>query len=206
MDHWEGEQSLPTRQPPEGLPTTTVDLREVASNLSLGGKIQVPRTQEVPPTPMRKSLIAVLACLTVTVTVTVMAVSALAEITPTLLQGGAGDQISGSSNGTWTMWSSNSSDHPGHYDTFARTATGSPFQVNAMGTEGQSGGLNGLTSQAIYQQTNGDASDLFLYNLSTKTRTNPPSTINTNFWERSPSISARFIPFGRNNFKTSTTL
>jgi hypothetical protein len=103
------------------------------------------------------------------------------------------------------MWSSNSSDHPAHYDTFARTGTGSPFQVNAMGTEGQSGGLNGLTSQAIYQQANGDASDLFLFNLSTKTRTNPPSTINTNLWEWSPSISAGFILFGRNNFKEPTS-
>jgi hypothetical protein len=150
---------------------------------------------------MRRLLIAAIALFSVTA----MVVSALAEITPTLVEGGAGDQIRGSANSGWVMWSSNTTQRPDHYDTLARPTSGAPFRVNASGTEGLSGGLSGNTSQAIYQQTDGTSSDLFLYDLSTKTRRNPPTGINTNLWEWSPSISPGYTLFGRNSFRSRSS-
>ncbi len=48
---------------------------------------------------MRRGVVAVIALFSVTV----MAASALAVITPTLVEGGAGDQIRGSANSGWVM-------------------------------------------------------------------------------------------------------
>ncbi len=136
--------------------------------------------------------------------VALIAAPALAVITPTLVQGGPGDQIRGSANSGWVMWSTNTNTtNLDHYDTFARdTVGGAAFKVNAAGTAGLSGGLNGNTAKAIYQQTDGTASELFLYDLSTKVRSNPPTGINTKLWEWSPTMSPGYILFGRNSFRT----
>ena len=135
-----------------------------------------------------------------------MASSALAVITPTLVEGGSGDQIRGAANSGWVMWSTNTAtSSTDHYDTFARSTAGSAFKVNASGTGGLSGGLNGNTSQAIYQQTDALVSNLYMYDLATKIRTNPPAGINTSLWEWSPSISPGYILFGRNSFRTPSS-
>jgi hypothetical protein len=71
---------------------------------------------------------------------------------------------------------------------------GSPFRVNAW-ANGATGGIDG--SLLIYQEYARDRSDLKLYELDTRVRSNPPAGINTTRWEYWPDIDGGRILFGR---------
>ena len=96
-------------------------------------------------------------------------------------------------------WSQNSRRHPRHYDTYARRDGRSPFKVNPAGSVGWSGGIDGtsLIEQVVTHR--GDQSDLELFDLVSRTQSNPPAGIDTRIWEWKPSTSGDQILFGRNN-------
>jgi hypothetical protein len=75
------------------------------------------------------------------------------------------------------------------------------MRVNAVGTQGFSGGIL-PSGRLIYQQVKGRQSDLKVFDLSTRGRSNPPVGVNTPAWEYRPSASGAWILFGR--FKAST--
>ncbi len=93
-------------------------------------------------------------------------------------------------------WQQNSREHPGQYDVFARPiGGGNGFKVNAAGTNGADGGIEG--DLLVYQQFEDERSDLEFFDLATKDRSSPPRGINTRQWEYWPSMSGQWILFGR---------
>jgi len=93
-------------------------------------------------------------------------------------------------------WQQNTRKHPGHYDVFARpTSGGDAFKVNAAGTQGANGGIEG--DLLVYQQFDGGRSDLRFFDLGSKDRTSPPRGVNTRRWEYWPTISGQWLLFGR---------
>ena len=117
--------------------------------------------------------------------------------TPSLLLGrpGAGEYqpVEGDD---FIAWQQNSRAHPGHYDVYARRlGGGEKFKVNAGGTNGANGEIDG--DRLVYQQFKRGDSDLKFFDLSSKRRSNPPRRVNTDQWEYWPSLSGRWLLFGR---------
>ena len=73
------------------------------------------------------------------------------------------------------------------------------FKVNAAGTKGANGGIDGTV--LLYQQYGKGKSDLKLFDLADRTRRSPPRGVNTKQWEYWPSMSADHLLFGRLNPK-----
>jgi len=93
-------------------------------------------------------------------------------------------------------WQENSRAHPGHYDVYARRlGGGEKFKVNARRTNGANGEIDG--DRLVYQQFKRGASDLKFFDLPSKRRSNPPRRVNTDQWEYWPSLSGRWLLFGR---------
>ena len=83
---------------------------------------------------------------------------------------------------TSSHWQQNTRKHPGHYDVFARpTSGGDAFKVNAAGTQGANGGIEG--DLLVYEQFDRGRSDLKFFDLGSKDRTSPPGGVNTRRWE-----------------------
>jgi len=117
--------------------------------------------------------------------------------TPSLLLGrpGAGEYqpVEGDA---FIAWQQNTRAHPGHYDVYARPlGGGEKFKVNARSTNGANGEIDG--DRLVYQQFKRGASDLKFFDLSSKRRSNPPRRVNTDQWEYWPSLSGRWLLFGR---------
>jgi hypothetical protein len=117
--------------------------------------------------------------------------------TPSLLLGrpGAGEYqpVEGDE---FIAWQQNSRAHPRHYDVYARPlGGGEKFKVNAPSTNGANGEIDG--DRLVYQQFKRGASDLKFFDLSSKRRSNPPRRVNTDQWEYWPSLSGRWLLFGR---------
>jgi hypothetical protein len=128
------------------------------------------------------------------------AVAASANQTPTLVLGGAKvNQVNPAANDTYLTWNQNSIGKPNHYDTYSSTLPlGSPpVKMNRPGSSGYSAGITGNTTESIYQEVDNRASNLYMFDLATQVRTDPPVGINTTAWEWAPSISPGFIEFGR---------
>jgi hypothetical protein len=94
-------------------------------------------------------------------------------------------------------WSQNRSPTVGRYDVWLRLEGSRAFKVNAQGTEGFPGGIDGTT--LVFQQSDeaNTDSDLWLYDLTTRTRRKLGRLLNTEEWEWAPSIAGNWILFGR---------
>jgi hypothetical protein len=105
------------------------------------------------------------------------------------------------------LWSQNSAAHPHLYTEYVEDnpassgGAGRRLRVNAVGTQGFSGGILSA-GRLIYQQVKGHQSNLRVFDLSTRGRANPPVGVNTPAWEYRPSASGAWILFGR--LKAST--
>jgi hypothetical protein len=105
-------------------------------------------------------------------------------------------EIEPSATDTYFAWTRNSLAHPNHLDAYAQPFGQAPFKVNAEGTQGFSGGIDGTT--LVYEQMKNGNGDLRLFDLIAKTRSTLPAAVNTlggNEWR--PSISGDWIEFGR---------
>ena len=76
-----------------------------------------------------------------------------------------------------------------------RRRAGDAFKVNAAGTQGANGGIEG--DLLVYQQFERGRSDLRFFDLGSKDRTSPPRGVNTRRWEYWPTISGQWLLFGR---------
>ena len=92
-------------------------------------------------------------------------------------------------------WSRNSRAYPRHFNVVVKVGGASPVRMNAQGTTGFMGGLDGST--AVFQQVKAGKSDIKLYDIPTGHRSDPPGHVNTGHWEYWPSISGNFILFAR---------
>lgn len=129
--------------------------------------------------------------------------SAWATITPVKVVVLPADQWRAFGSATYVVFASTSIAHPNHVDALAvhrATGTSAP-RLNAAGTVGFPGGFDPGTNTAIYQQVDGNASDLYYFNLDTRTRTKVPG-VNTGSWEWGPRISSSYVMFFR-DYKVS---
>src|SRR5262245_9791831 len=118
-------------------------------------------------------------------------------VTPTLIMGrNRVGEYQGVRGGQFIAWQENSRRSPKHYDLFARRlGGGAAFKVNAAGTNGANGGIDG--NVLIYQEFGKGKSDLKLFDLADRSRRSPPRGVNTAQWEYWPSMSGDHLLFGR---------
>jgi hypothetical protein len=103
----------------------------------------------------------------------------------------------GSTN--YFAWAQNSRSRPNHFDAFL-TRTGQPrVKLNSRG-EGYVGGID--PPKVAYQQVVNGQSDVKIYDADQQTRPALPNGVNTGDWEWEPSISGKWLLFGR---QTSST-
>lgn len=81
-------------------------------------------------------------------------------------------------------------------------STGTTFRVNPPGTYAGTGGLDGST--LVIQLVRRGHSDLVAVDLSSRTLRPYPAWINTPEWEWRPTLSGRWLLFGRIDFATNT--
>ena len=94
---------------------------------------------------------------------------------------------------------------PNRYHAYGRVrGTSGVFRLNPAGTRGYTGGIDPDQDRAIYQQIDGQASDIYTINLGTRRRTKLPGPINTTRWEWGPRISNAFFLFARDAPMTTT--
>jgi hypothetical protein len=94
-------------------------------------------------------------------------------------------------------WSQNRAPNVGRYDVWAQLEGSPAFKVNARGTQGFPGGIDGTT--LVFQQSDEarSDSDLWIFDLTTRTRRKLGPAFNTEEWEWAPSIAGDWILFGR---------
>jgi len=149
--------------------------------------------------PMRRIVVPLICAAATLVLVTT---TAWALITPTKVLLLPGSQYFPFSNGTYLAYTSNSKAKPKHYNAYARRdSDGKTFRINEPNTEGFDGGFDPGTDTAVYQQIQRRTSDIYTYNLDTRTRHKlPKKKVNTPKWEWDPRISTSFISFFRDAY------
>jgi hypothetical protein len=97
----------------------------------------------------------------------------------------------------YLAYASNSVARPKHWDVFAIDRTTQAVRrVNAAGTIGFPGGFDPGTNSLLYQQVDGSASDLYFFDLDTRSRTKARG-VDSGDWEWDPRISSSSILFLR---------
>jgi hypothetical protein len=138
----------------------------------------------------------------------VTAVPAGAVTAPQRVLAGPEDQLLASVNDAYLIWTESSVAFPDRYHAYGRVrGTSEVFRLNPRGTRGYAGGIDPDQDRAIYQQIDGQASDLFTIDLGTLWRFKLPGPINTARWEWGPRISNAFFLFARDaSLKTTIFL
>jgi hypothetical protein len=124
---------------------------------------------------------------------------------PQRVLAGPEDQLLASVNDTYLIWTQNSVASPNRYHAYGKVRrTSDVFRLNPAGTRGYAGGIDPDQDRAIYQQIDGQASDIYTIALATRHRSKLPSPINTDRWEWGPRISNAFYLFARDAPLTTT--
>jgi uncharacterized repeat protein (TIGR02543 family) len=94
-------------------------------------------------------------------------------------------------------WQQNTRANPDQYDVYARPIEGGGrFKVNPASTNGANGDIDG--DVLVYQQFKGSRrSQIRFFDLVGGDHDNPPAGVNTKQWEYWPSMSGRWLLFGR---------
>ena len=151
---------------------------------------------------MRRSILSVTCSILV---LTVLGQPAGAVTGPHKVLGGPEDHALPFVSDTHMTWTQDSVARPNRYNAFGSLLDGSErSRLNARGTRGFSGGIDPGTDVAIYQQVDGQRSNLFTIDLVTKVRTKLPTPVNSSNWEWAPRISNSYILFQRDSFGTTT--
>ena len=103
-----------------------------------------------------------------------LASTAAAAVTPTPLQTRPDvDEFAPTALQAYEAWSQSSNSTPNHTDVFGvARAGGSPFKINAAGTNGYGPSAVQGTASVIYQQV-GRSSNLYYFNMTTHVRSRP---------------------------------
>jgi hypothetical protein len=124
---------------------------------------------------------------------------------PQRILAGPEDQTHPSVNDTYLIWTQNSEEFPNRYHAYGKVrGTTGVFRLNPTGTRGFAGGIDPDQDRAIYQQIDGQASDVYTIDLATRQRTKLPAPINTDRWEWGPRISNAFYLFARDASRKTT--
>lgn len=115
------------------------------------------------------------------------------EVTP------GGDRVGGK---LFIGWSQAPRSHPNRHKALVKRGSRKPIRLNRPGTRGYMGGIDGQV--AVYQEITPGDSDIRRYNLKTGDRAGV--AFNGSRWDFGPSISGRFILFGRNSLFDSVIL
>jgi hypothetical protein len=113
------------------------------------------------------------------------------------------NEIVPAAQGDWIAWSQNSTTRPQKYNLYLQR-TGHPrVKVNRAGTEGFAGGFSG--SVFVYDEyTQAAGEDIWKVNLDTGRRTRFGTRVNTGYNDYHPTISGRWLLYGRYNWDTHT--
>jgi hypothetical protein len=107
------------------------------------------------------------------------------------------DEQNPAAGGGYIAWSRNSRARRRHFDAYVRQGRGRTIRLNARGTQGWIGGISG--TRLVYQQAVRNRSDLKLFDLARRTRSNPPRGFNTRSWEWHPTVSGEWVLFARSS-------
>lgn len=131
---------------------------------------------------------------------------------PTKVKGRARvDELFPAASDTYLIWSQNSIARPRRYNAWVEPLDRS-VPATKMNAPGSVHGFTGSTvngDEAMFQEVTAGArftkSNIYLFDVATKVRSDPPDGVNTRYWEWSPSSSPGYILFGRNRFATPTS-
>jgi hypothetical protein len=121
-------------------------------------------------------------------------------IEPTLILGGPEYQLYANSNGTYLGWTQNSIDRPGAFHAYVSNDGGqTKSRINPAGSQGWFGDIDTDSNEAVYQQTDGGVSDLYLVaDVSDPSVQTALAVPNTAKWEWQPRLSDQYVMFTRN--------
>ena len=124
-----------------------------------------------------------------------LAVTASAATAPVPVKASTRNEITPAAGGEYIAWAKSRRGHPRLYDVWAQRGTGAAIRVNARGTTGWLGGIDG--SRLVYQQVRGGwQADIRIFDLETRRRSQP-AYVNTSRWEWGPTISGDWLLFAR---------
>ena len=115
--------------------------------------------------------------------------------TPIPVKASARNEVSPAAGSGFFTWAKSRRGHPHVYDVWGQQDGQPPFKINAPGTSGFGGGIDGTT--LVYQQIKNYNSDLRFFDLVNRRRTNVPPGINTSRWEFGATMSSGWLLFGR---------
>jgi hypothetical protein len=129
--------------------------------------------------------------------------AASADSAPVPVKASPRNEVTAAAGGEYFAWAKSRRRHPGLYDVWAQRGADTSFKVNAPGTYGWAGGIDG--PRLVYQEVrNGLQSDIRFFDLATR-RNSRPAGVNTKRWEWAPTSSGDWLLFGRGmNYSSST--
>ena len=107
------------------------------------------------------------------------------------------DEINSSASGEYLVWSADSYERPGRYNSFVRFGEDARSQINPQGTESFGAAIDGTT--IVYDEAGRADADLYFTDAVAPDRTAPPEGVNTRSVERRPSLSGDYLLFTRTN-------
>ena len=128
--------------------------------------------------------------------VLVVATASQAGVTPTKVLGGPADQFRPTSDGVSVAWSEFKRSTGNDVYVRALDAT-TERRVNEAGTAGWLGSFAGDTDEIVYQQATRRRSDIFIYDVSDRTRSKLRDGISSLDWEWWPVASPELVLFLR---------
>ena len=126
--------------------------------------------------------------------------SASAAAVPVGLQTNpAVQESSPAATATYQAWEQNSVSNPGHWNVYAKPrAGGATWKLNVRDTAAYTPSpVTGGTETIIYQQAHGSSSNLYYYNLASRTRKALPAKVNSSAWEYYGVASTKYVAFMR---------
>ena len=128
------------------------------------------------------------------------AAGSAALIDPDPVVTGVGDQWDPQANDGWVEYSNWVPATPNRNSVLARSMEGDTVvSVKEAGTNGWVGSFAPDTDALLYQQADGNRSDLMLFDLETRTRSRAQG-VNSPYWEWYPRMSSSLISFFRDRF------
>jgi hypothetical protein len=145
---------------------------------------------------MRSTLRSTLVGLFASISMAATALPVAAAVTPTPVKTDpAVDEYYPAASQNFLSWETYAS---GHFNVYAQPrSTGARSKVNAANTSGCCSSPLPGTNSILYQQFTRSNSDLYLYNMATKTRKKLPAKVNTKLWEYWGVASSAYVAFMR---------
>jgi hypothetical protein len=134
------------------------------------------------------------------------AATASASPAPIAVVDGPGDNSGPVAAGPWLAWMHSATPNPlppaSHTEVLVRRGSGRPWRANPRGTYAQTGGIAGHT--LVIQLIRGGRSKLAEVDLGTRRLTQLQIALGTSAWLWRPSLSGRWLLYGRIDYATGS--